>query len=40
MARVLVLTGDAAEELDSMYLIFPLREGVMRRSWPPPPRVR
>jgi protease I len=27
MARVLVLTGDAAEELDSMYPIFRLREG-------------
>jgi protease I len=27
MARVLVLTGDAAEELDSMYPVFRLREG-------------
>ncbi len=27
MARVLILTGDAAEELDSMYPIFRLREG-------------
>jgi protease I len=27
MARVLVLAGDAAEELDSMYPIFRLREG-------------
>ncbi|WIY00095.1 hypothetical protein QRX60_39535 [Amycolatopsis mongoliensis] len=26
MARVLVLTGDAAEELDTMYPIFRLRE--------------
>lgn len=27
MARVLILTGDAAEELDSMYPVFRLREG-------------
>src|SRR4051794_7851109 len=27
MARVLVLAGDAAEELDSMYPVFRLREG-------------
>jgi hypothetical protein len=27
MARVLVLTGDAAEELDAMYAVFRLREG-------------
>lgn len=27
MARVLILTGDAAEELDAMYPVFRLREG-------------